>query len=170
MLSIDLFLIGARLLDAGVLDASGVQLSLIHILSAIEGIEVVAPQMRHWIVPLTVVVLTALFATQRFGTEKVGKVFGPITIVWFLCLAVLGVVNILHETEVLHAINPWWAYNFFAEHHWHGILIFGAVVLAVTGGEALYTDMGHFGAKPIRLAWYWFVLPSLMLNLSLIHI
>ena len=142
----------------------GVITPAVSVLSAIEGIEVVAPQMRHWIVPLTVVVLTALFATQRFGTEKVGKVFGPITIVWFLCLAVLGVVNILHETEVLHAINPWWAYNFFAEHHWHGILIFGAVVLAVTGGEALYTDMGHFGAKPIRLAWYWFVLPSLMLN------
>ena len=142
----------------------GVITPAVSVLSAIEGIEVVAPQMRHWIVPLTVVVLTALFATQRFGTEKVGKVFGPITIAWFLCLAVLGVVNILHETEVLHAINPWWAYNFFAEHHWHGILIFGAVVLAVTGGEALYTDMGHFGAKPIRLAWYWFVLPSLMLN------
>ncbi|RYZ70877.1 MAG: potassium transporter Kup, partial [Lysobacteraceae bacterium] len=142
----------------------GVITPAVSVLSAIEGIEVVAPQMRHWIVPLTVVVLTALFATQRFGTQKVGKVFGPITIVWFLCLAVLGLLNILHAPEVLKAINPWWAANFFADHHWHGILIFGAVVLAVTGGEALYTDMGHFGAKPIRLAWYWFVLPCLMLN------
>ena len=142
----------------------GVITPAVSVLSAIEGIEVVAPQLRHWIVPLTVLVLTVLFATQRFGTEKVGKVFGPITIVWFICLAVLGGVNILHAPEVLKAVNPWWAFNFFADHHWHGILIFGAVVLAVTGGEALYTDMGHFGARPIRLAWYWFVLPSLMLN------
>jgi KUP system potassium uptake protein len=91
-------------------------------------------------------------------------VFGPITVVWFISLAVLGVVNILHEPEVLHAINPIWAARFFIDYQWHGIFILGAVVLAVTGGEAIYTDMGHFGARPIRLAWYWFVLPSLMLN------
>ncbi|MDX1550297.1 MAG: KUP/HAK/KT family potassium transporter, partial [Lysobacter spongiicola] len=142
----------------------GVITPAISVLSALEGLEVVAPQLDRWVVPLTVVVLVALFAGQRFGTEKVGKVFGPITGIWFITLAVLGVVNILHEPEVLSAINPWWAVNFFATHSWHGIFILGAVVLAVTGGEAIYTDMGHFGAKPVRYGWYYFVLPSLMLN------
>ncbi|SKA08403.1 potassium transporter Kup [Novilysobacter spongiicola] len=142
----------------------GVITPAISVLSALEGLEVVAPQLGRWVVPLTVVVLVALFAAQRFGTEKVGKVFGPITGIWFITLAVLGVVNILHEPEVLSAINPWWAVNFFATHSWHGIFILGAVVLAVTGGEAIYTDMGHFGAKPVRYGWYYFVLPSLMLN------
>ena len=142
----------------------GVITPAISVLSALEGLEVVAPQLDAWIVPMTVAVLVALFATQRFGTEKVGKVFGPVTGLWFLTLAALGVLNILHEPEVLHAINPWWAMNFFATHSWHGIFILGAVVLAVTGGEAIYTDMGHFGAKPIRYAWYYFVLPALMLN------
>ena len=142
----------------------GVITPAISVLSAVEGLEVVAPQMHSWIVPITVLVLAALFATQRFGTEKVGRVFGPITITWFASLAVLGVINILHQPEVLHAINPWWALRFFAEHQFHGVFILGAVVLAVTGGEAIYTDMGHFGAKPIRYAWYFFVLPALMLN------
>ena len=142
----------------------GVITPAISVLSALEGLEVVAPQLSNWIVPLTVMVLVALFASQRFGTETVGKVFGPITGLWFLVLAALGVLNILHEPEVLQAINPWWAMNFFATHSWHGIFILGAVVLAVTGGEAIYTDMGHFGAKPIRYAWYFFVLPALMLN------
>ncbi|MFC4727783.1 potassium transporter Kup [Coralloluteibacterium thermophilus] len=142
----------------------GVITPAISVLSAIEGLEVVAPQLHSWIVPLTVLVLVALFATQRFGTARVGRVFGPITGLWFLVLAVLGVVNILHEPEVLKAINPYWAVQFFINHSWHGIFILGAVVLAVTGGEAIYTDMGHFGARPIRYAWYFFVLPSLMLN------
>jgi KUP system potassium uptake protein len=142
----------------------GVITPAISVLSAVEGLEVVAPQLDRWIVPLTVLVLLALFATQRFGTAKVGKVFGPVTGVWFLALAALGVFNIVHEPEVLYAINPWWAVNFFATHSWHGVFILGAVVLAVTGGEAIYTDMGHFGARPIRYAWYWFVLPALMLN------
>ncbi|MFN7184030.1 MAG: potassium transporter Kup [Thermomonas haemolytica] len=142
----------------------GVITPAISVLSAIEGLEVVAPSLHHWIVPLTVLVLLALFATQRYGTAKVGKVFGPITIVWFASLAAIGVLNMLHAPEVLKAFNPWWAARFFMEHHFHGIFILGAVVLAVTGGEALYADMGHFGARPIRLAWYYFVLPALMLN------
>src|SRR5690606_12874057 len=119
---------------------------------------------HDWIVPITLLVLVALFASQRFGSEKVGRVFGPITVLWFLALAALGVMNILHEPEVLHAINPWWAARFFIEHTWGGVFILGAVVLAVTGGEAIYTDMGHFGPRPIRYAWYFFVLPALMLN------
>ena len=142
----------------------GVITPAISVLSAVEGLEVVAPQLHAWIVPITLVVLISLFATQRFGTAKVGRVFGPITVTWFITLAVLGVVNMTHTPEVLKAINPLWAAQFFIDHHWHGIFILGAVVLAVTGGEAIYTDMGHFGAKPIRLAWYWFVLPALMLN------
>ncbi|MBD7987918.1 potassium transporter Kup [Luteimonas sp. Sa2BVA3] len=142
----------------------GVITPAISVLSAVEGLEVVAPQLHDWIVPITVGVLAGLFATQRYGTEKVGRVFGPITIIWFLSLAALGVLNITHEPEVLKAINPWWAARFFVEHSWGGVFILGAVVLAVTGGEAIYTDMGHFGARPIRLGWYWFVLPSLMLN------
>ena len=142
----------------------GVITPAISVLSAVEGLEVVAPQLHSWIVPITLVVLISLFATQRFGTAKVGKVFGPVTGLWFLSLAVLGVTNILHEPEVLNAVNPMWAARFFITHSWHGIFILGAVVLAVTGGEAIYTDMGHFGAKPIRYAWYFFVLPALMLN------
>ncbi len=142
----------------------GVITPAISVLSAVEGLEVVAPQLHDWIVPITVLVLGALFATQRFGTEKVGRVFGPVTILWFLVLAALGVLNITHEPEVLKAVNPLWAARFFVDHSWGGVFILGAVVLAVTGGEAIYTDMGHFGARPIRLGWYWFVLPSLMLN------
>ena len=153
----------------GVLGASlffgdGVITPAISVLSAVEGLEIVAPQLHSWIVPISLLVLVALFATQRYGTAKVGRVFGPVTLLWFASLAVLGVVNILHEPEVLKAINPWWALRFFAEHTWGGVFVLGAVVLAVTGGEAIYTDMGHFGARPIRLAWYFFVLPSLMLN------
>jgi KUP system potassium uptake protein len=142
----------------------GVITPAVSVLSALEGIEVAAPRLHTWIVPLAVLILLALFMTQRFGTEKVGKVFGPITALWFASLAALGLLNIGHNPEVLQAFNPWWAVEFFIEHGWHGIFILGAVVLAVTGGEALYADMGHFGAKPIRYAWYFFVLPALMLN------
>ena len=144
--------------------SDGVITPAISVLSAVEGLEVVSPALHPWIIPITVLVLGVLFATQRFGTAKVGRIFGPITVLWFLSLAVLGVVNILHEPEVLQAINPWWAAQFFVNHSWGGVFILGAVVLAVTGGEAIYTDMGHFGPRPIRLAWYWFVLPALMIN------
>ncbi|HZH44767.1 MAG TPA: potassium transporter Kup [Lysobacter sp.] len=142
----------------------GVITPAVSVLSALEGLEVAAPQLHEWIVPLTLAVLLALFATQRFGTAKVGKVFGPVTAVWFASLAAIGIYNVGHNPEVFQAFNPVWALRFFAEHHWHGIFILGAVVLAITGGEALYADMGHFGKKPIRYAWYFFVLPALMLN------
>jgi len=142
----------------------GVITPAITTLSAIEGLEVAAPQLHRFIVPVTLLVLVALFATQRFGTAKVGRVFGPITMLWFASLAAVGLVNIVDAPEVLKAFNPLWGVRFFIAHGWHGIFILGAVVLAVTGGEALYADMGHFGAKPIRYGWYFFVLPSLMLN------
>jgi len=151
-------------LGAALFFGDGVLTPAVTVLAAVEGLEVVAPELHRVIVPLAVLVLLVLFATQRFGTARVGRVFGPIMVLWFVALAALGVANILHAPEVLRAVNPWWAARFFVEHHWHGVFILGAVVLAVTGGEAIYTDMGHFGAKPIRMAWVGFVLPALMLN------
>ncbi|WP_369943618.1 potassium transporter Kup [Xanthomonas medicagonis] len=142
----------------------GVITPAISVLGAVEGLEVAAPGLHAFIVPITVLVLVVLFLGQRFGTEKVGKVFGPITSLWFLSLAAIGIWNIVDAPEVLKAFNPWWAIRFFLDHGWHGVWILGAVVLAVTGGEALYADMGHFGARPIRHAWYYFVLPCLVLN------
>ncbi|MFT4255915.1 MAG: potassium transporter Kup [Pseudoxanthomonas sp.] len=136
----------------------------VSVLGALEGIEVAAPQLHAWIVPIAIGIMLVLFGTQRLGTEKVGMVFGPITLVWFVAIAALGVLNIGHNPEVVHALSPWWGTKFFIAHGWHGIFILGAVVLAVTGGEALYADMGHFGKRPIRYAWYFVVLPSLMLN------
>ncbi len=142
----------------------GVITPAISVMSAVEGLEIAAPSLRPFVVPITVVVLLLVFMAQRFGTEKVGKVFGPITSLWFLSLAAIGIWNIIDAPEVLKAFNPWWGVCFFIEHGWHGVFILGAVVLAVTGGEALYADMGHFGAPPIRHAWYFFVLPCLLLN------
>ncbi|HAI94012.1 MAG TPA: potassium transporter Kup [Xanthomonadaceae bacterium] len=142
----------------------GVITPAISVMGAVEGLEIAAPSLHPFIVPITIVVLLAVFAAQRFGTAKVGKVFGPVTTLWFLSLAAIGLWNIFDAPEVLKAFNPWWGMRFFMDHGWHGIFILGAVVLVVTGGEALYADMGHFGARPIRLAWYWFVLPCLLLN------
>ena len=152
------------ILGAALFFGDGVLTPAVSVLAAVEGLEVAAPELSHWVLPIALAVLVVLFATQRFGTEKVGRVFGPITILWFLVLATLGLANILHDPEVLHAINPAWAARFFIDHAWGGIFILGAVVLAVTGGEAIYTDMGHFGPRPVRYAWYCVVLPSLMLN------
>lgn len=142
----------------------GVITPAISVMGAVEGLEIAAPSLHPFIVPITVVVLMLVFMAQRFGTEKVGKVFGPITSLWFLSLAAIGIWNIVDAPEVLKAFNPWWGMRFFMDHGWHGVFILGAVVLAVTGGEALYADMGHFGAQPIRHAWYFFVLPCLLLN------
>jgi KUP system potassium uptake protein len=142
----------------------GVITPAVSVLGALEGIEVAAPQLHHLIVPLAVGIMLVLFLVQRFGTARVGGVFGPVTLLWFVVIAALGVLNIRHNPEVLQAINPMWGIRFFAEHHWGGIFILGAVVLAVTGGEALYADMGHFGKRPIQWAWYTVVLPALMLN------
>ena len=136
----------------------------ITVLGAVEGLEVAAPGLHRFIVPIAVLILIAVFFAQRFGTEKVGKVFGPITCVWFLALAAIGIHNIVDAPEVLKALNPMWGARFFLQHGSHSVLILGVVVLAVTGGEALYADMGHFGARPIRYAWYTMVLPCLMLN------
>jgi KUP system potassium uptake protein len=125
---------------------------------------VISPTFTKLIVPISVVILIALFSFQRFGTAKVGKAFGPIMITWFVAIAALGIWNIAQNPIVLRALNPYWAWHFFATHDWHALLILGAVVLTVTGGEALYADMGHFGKRPIRWGWFGFVLPALVLN------
>ena len=136
----------------------------ITVLGAVEGLAVISPRLANWVVPISLLILFGLFAGQRFGTAKVGKVFGPVMVTWFIVLAALGIYNILDNPIVLRALSPMWAIHFFAEHGWHAVLVLGAVVLTVTGGEALYADMGHFGAKPIRWGWFGFVLPALVLN------
>lgn len=142
----------------------GVLTPAISVLSAIEGLEVATPALAPWVLPATIAVLVLLFASQRFGTDTVGKAFGPVIVVWFLALATIGAHNIAGNPGVLQALNPWWGVTFFLAHGWHGIFILGAVVLAVTGGEALYADMGHFGRRPIQLAWNFLVLPALTIN------
>ncbi len=122
------------------------------------------PAFDRWVVPITVVILFALFMLQRFGTHRVGSVFGPITLLWFVAIAALGIREIALEPEILLAINPWYGVQFFVHNGAHGFLILGAVVLVITGGEALYADMGHFGRKPIRVAWFAIVFPALLLN------
>jgi KUP system potassium uptake protein len=142
----------------------GVITPAISVLSAVEGLEVAAPGLSHYVIPITLLVLTGLFLFQRKGTGSVGALFGPVMIVWFTVLAVLGIVNIVAQPTVLGAISPVYAFEFAARHRVHAFLALGAVVLAVTGAEALYADMGHFGRAPIRRAWFGFVLPALLLN------
>eukprot|EP01036_Dinobryon_divergens_P046499 gene46499-62195_t len=142
----------------------GVITPAISVLSAVEGLEVAAPALHHFVIPITLLVLTALFAVQRFGTGGIGKFFGPITLVWFFVLIALGLPHILDNPDVLVALNPAHAVGFFAGHPLIAFIALGAVVLCVTGGEALYADMGHFGRLPIRIAWYSLVMPALVVN------
>jgi len=136
----------------------------ISVLSAVEGLEVATPKLHQYVVPITLAVLLLLFTVQRKGTERVGRIFGPVMVLWFLCLAVLGVMQILRNPVVLYALNPFYAFEFFLHQGVIAWLALGAVVLAVTGGEALYADMGHFGRFPISRAWLLFVMPALVLN------
>lgn len=136
----------------------------ISVLSAVEGLEVALPGVGHWVIPTTVVLLVGLFLIQKHGTARIGILFGPVMVLWFSVLGLLGIKGIVARPEVLQAVNPWWAFNFFVAHPGIGITILGAVVLALTGAEALYADMGHFGRKPIVRAWFSLVLPGLMLN------
>ena len=142
----------------------GVITPAISVLSAVEGLEVAAPGLHRFVVPLTLVVLTALFMVQRHGTAGIGKFFGPITLVWFGVLALLGVIHILDNPEVLWALSPHYALSFIANHPGIAFIALGSVVLCVTGAEALYADMGHFGKRPIRLAWFSLAMPALTLN------
>ncbi|HJU08912.1 MAG TPA: potassium transporter Kup [Rhodanobacteraceae bacterium] len=152
------------ILGAALFYGDGVITPSISVLSAIEGLQVTAPALSPYVVWLTVVVLFALFWFQKHGTGRVGSVFGPVMCLWFATLGAIGAWNIVRHPLVLRALNPWYAVQFFEMHHWGAFLALGAVVLCVTGAEALYTDMGHFGRRPIRVAWFGFVMPGLLLN------
>ncbi len=136
----------------------------ISVLSAVEGLEVIAPKLEHYVIPITLSVLAGLFIIQSHGTAKVGKIFAPVMVLWFLTLASLGVMQIVQQPQVLMAINPYYAIHLLSELGVKGFLIMGSVVLVMTGAEALYADMGHFGLKPIRYAWFGFVFPALLCN------
>lgn len=136
----------------------------ISVLSAVEGLQLGIAGIDHWVVPLSVVVLVGLFVIQKHGTARIGILFGPVMVLWFLVLGALGIYGIAQRPEVLQAVSPAWAVHFFVAHPGVGVAILGAVVLALTGAEALYADMGHFGRKPIARAWFMLVLPGLVLN------
>ena len=152
------------LVGAALLYGDGVITPAISVLSATEGLAVVEPFLSKLVIPFTLVIIFMLFFFQKKGTAKVGRIFGPIMLVWFLAIALLGSVEIFREPRVLRAANPWYALSFFGLHGVHSFVVLGAVVLAVTGAEALYADMGHFGKRSIRIAWFGLVLPSLVLN------
>jgi KUP system potassium uptake protein len=152
------------MLGAALFFGDGVITPSITVLGAVEGLQVAAPGLSEWVVPIAVVVLLGLFWLQRHGTAKIGALFGPIMVLWFLSLGLIGVYNIVKAPQVLAALNPYYAVQFFMNHGSVGFLALGSVVLCVTGAEALYTDMGHFGRFPIRAAWFGFVLPALLLN------
>jgi KUP system potassium uptake protein len=156
------------ILGAGLLFGDGIITPSISVLSAVEGIQTLPGGSMAWIgkviVPIALVILVGLFFVQQFGTGRIGIVFGPVMIVWFLVLAALGIWGIVQEPDVLRAVNPVWAFRLVADHPWHTFTLLGSVVLVTTGAEALYADIGHFGLKPIRMAWYLLALPSLVLN------
>jgi len=157
-------LVALVLFGAGLLYGESAITPAISVLSAIEGLAVAAPTLKHWVVPLTCVVLLGLFSIQKSGTARVGSMFGPVMLLWFSTLATLGVIHMLENPEVLEAISPVHAVRFFLDNRVHGFIALGSVVLAFTGVEALYADMGHFGRAPIRMAWFGFVFPALLLN------
>ena len=154
----------AGLVGAGMFYGDGMVTPAISVLSALEGLEIATPAFQPYIIPITLVILTALFAFQRRGTASVGALFGPVMLAWFSTLAVLGVASMVHQPDVLRALNPAYAIGFLFENRSIAIVAMGAVVLSVTGAEALYADMGHFGSSPIRRAWFGFVLPALVIN------
>ncbi len=156
------FLLG--LFGAALLYADGMITPAISVLSAVEGLHLATPLFDAYVVPVAVAILVALFFFQSHGTTGVGKVFGPVTILWFLAISALGCRQILKEPRVLSAINPLHGLQFFLNNGWDGFVVLGAVFLVVTGGEALYADIGHFGTRPIRLTWFAVVLPALVLN------
>jgi KUP system potassium uptake protein len=157
-------LVALGLFGAALLYGDGIITPAVSVLSAVEGIEVATPAFAHWVVPLTMVILFGLFMFQKLGTGRVGVTFGPVMLLWFVTIGVLGLREVAGNPAVLAAINPWYAIAFFFEHNLRAFFVLGAVVLAVTGAEALYADMGHFGKRPIRLAWFAIALPCLLLN------
>jgi KUP system potassium uptake protein len=159
-----IILISLGLFGAALLYGDGIITPAISVLSAVEGLHIATPAFDGYIVPLSVIVLITLFMAQRFGTGRVGTAFGPIMALWFVTIATLGAIEIVKEPRILLALNPWHGVIFFVANGKVGFLALGAVVLAVTGAEALYADMGHFGKRPIRIAWFSLVLPALLIN------
>ena len=158
------WLVGFGIFGAAMFYGDGMITPAISVLGAVEGLEIIAPHLHPFIVPVTLVIVVALFAIQKRGTASVGRLFGPIMCAWFVVLAVLGAIQLWQHPAVLLAIDPRHAFAFISHNPRLAFLSLGAVVLAVTGTEALYADMGHFGATPIRRAWLWFVMPALVLN------
>jgi KUP system potassium uptake protein len=157
-------LVALGIIGASLLLGEGMITPAVSILSAIEGLQVATPVFSAWVVPIAVVILVILFVIQRHGTHRVGGLFGPVMVLWFITIAALGFRWIVQAPEVLGAFDPRHAVTFFVHNGWHGFAVLGAVVLVVTGAEALYADMGHFGRFPIRLAWFCLVLPALLIN------
>ncbi len=149
---------------AALLYGDGIITPAISVLSAVEGLEVATPASKHFVIPLTCLILVGLFLFQRRGTEGIGSIFGPIMLLWFIVIAVLGISSIVQCPEVLWAINPIYAVRFFMVNHLHGIVVLGSVVLCITGAEALYADLGHFNKNTIRLSWLYIVWPCLLCN------
>jgi KUP system potassium uptake protein len=157
-------LIAIGIFGAALLYGDGILTPAISVLGAMEGLSIATPLLEPYVMPITIAILVALFLFQSRGTAGVGKVFGPVTFLWFVIIALLGLTQIAQQPVVLAAINPLHGVDFFLRNGWHGYLVLGSVFLVVTGGEALYADMGHFGARPIRLVWFAVVLPALLLN------
>jgi KUP system potassium uptake protein len=158
------FLILIGIFGAALLYGDGIITPAISVLGAMEGLSVATPVLQPFVVPITIGIIIALFLFQRRGTAGVGTVFGPVTLLWFAVLALLGLMQILQYPSVLAAINPVYGVRFFLDTGWNGYLVLGSVFLVVTGGEAMYADMGHFGTRPLRIDWFVIVLPSLLLN------
>ncbi|NTW10204.1 MAG: potassium transporter Kup [Chlorobiaceae bacterium] len=158
------FLVAIGLFGAALLYGDGMITPAISVLSAVEGIQIIAPAFKDLIIPFTIVVLAALFLFQHHGTARVGAFFGPVIFIWFIVIGILGIVEVIRYPQILKAIFPWYGISFLLGNQMQGVMVLGAVFLSVTGAEALYADMGHFGKKPIRLTWLILVLPALLLN------
>ncbi len=159
-----IFLIALGFIGASLFFGDGIITPAISVLSAIEGLSIATPIFNQWLVPLSIGILAGLFIVQRHGTGTMGKFFGPLTLLWFLAIGGAGLLSIIQTPFVLAMVSPHWAFNFVVEQPFVAFLTMGAVILTMTGGEALYADMGHFGRMPIRLAWFLIVLPCLLLN------
>jgi KUP system potassium uptake protein len=157
-------LVAMGLFGAALLYGDGMITPAISVLSAVEGIKIVTPLLTPYVIPVTIMILTGLFLLQRRGTAKVGALFGPIIMVWFIAISVIGFRQIISNPKILVAMLPWYGIDFLLKNRIHGFLVLGAVFLVATGAEALYADLGHFGARPIRLVWTFLVLPALLLN------
>jgi KUP system potassium uptake protein len=157
-------LVGLALFGTSLLFGEGIITPAISVLSAIEGLEVAAPALQDFVVPIAVGILFVVFMVQRHGTASVGRVFGPVMLLWFVSIAAVAILEIAREPEILLAVNPWYAAQFFVHNGAQGFFILGAVVLVITGAEALYADIGHFGPRPVRVAWFAVALPALVLN------